>query len=130
MHMSVKFYSSIPSNNVAVRHYLGFILVLGKKTIVPLGHNLSKYNKFFLSQMGKNGQWLTVTSSSANNDVDKVITHFGLSRGWIRTNQKNWQITEQHSHWEDPCSSLSTDLYCSPPRRTNIAYGMPHVCSI
>jgi len=44
MHMSIKFYSSAPSNNVAVRHYLeGFILVLGKKIIVLLGHNSSKY---------------------------------------------------------------------------------------
>jgi len=42
--MSVEFYSSAPSNNVAVWHYLeGFILVFGKKIIVPLGHNSSKY---------------------------------------------------------------------------------------
>jgi len=44
MNVSVKFYSSAPSNNVTVQHYLnGFIFVLGKKIIVPLGHNSSKY---------------------------------------------------------------------------------------
>jgi len=50
MHVSVKFYSSVPLNNVTVRHYLdGFILVFGLKIIVPLGHNSSKYgNTFFI----------------------------------------------------------------------------------
>ena len=62
MHANVKFYSSAPSNNVTVRHYLeGFILVFWVKSNSTLGHNSSKYGKLMLSLPKDVTSWQVAT---------------------------------------------------------------------